>query len=119
MGNLDRKSARRLIDVTRIRGVVLEQDPTLSLGEDVEPRLSIIDVRQHMSKTPRVEGLLAMCCTPVQQLAVTWVILHKQDPKAVARDFTRLSGEMVHPDDVVMAAQIGLENLRAAHVCGL
>ncbi|MEY4602511.1 MAG: hypothetical protein RL292_452 [Candidatus Parcubacteria bacterium] len=119
MGSSYFKPARRLIDPALIRNVVLEQDPTLSLGDDVEPRLSIIDVRPHMSKTPRVEGLLAKCCTPVQRLAVTWVILHNQDPKVVARDFTRLSGEMVHPEDVVMAAEIGLENLRAAHVCGV
>ena len=119
MGNSYFKPARRLIDVTRIRDVVLEQDPTLSLKESVEPRLSIIDVRSHMCRTPRVEGLLAKCCTPVQRLAVTWVVLSKHDPKVVARDLTRLSGEMVHPEDVLMAADIAMENLRAAHVCGV
>lgn len=112
--------ARRLINLALIRDVVLAQDPTLSLGGVVvEPRLSIIDVRSHMCRTPRVEGLLSKCCTPVQQLAVTLVVLKKHDPKVVARDFARLSGEMVHPEDVLMAADIAMENLRFAHVCGV
>lgn len=113
-------AAKKLIDLARFRGEVLEQDQALRLGDDlVEPCLSIIDVQPHMSRTPRVEGLLSKCCTPVQQLAVTWVVLNKHDPKVVARDFTRLSGEMVHPGDVLMAADIAMENLRLAHVCGL
>lgn len=114
--------SRKLIDVGRCRQEILEEDRTLCLeeGEDVSSYgLRIEDGQGYVNKTPPVEGLLPRCCTPMQQLVATRVVIQGHDPVVVARDLTRQTGDMVHPDDVRLAADIAKDNLRLAYVCEL
>lgn len=62
---------------------------------------------------------LADCCTPIQARVVVELNLNGRSPSDLAREIARQTGEMVHPGDVRMAADIAMENLRAAHVCGV
>lgn len=100
---------------------ILAEDPTLPRVPEEHPSVFhvIEDVRGYMKKTPPVKGLLSQCCTEVQQIVMERLILKNGDPRVIAQDLTRMTGEMVHPDDVRLAAQIATDNLRMAHVCGL